>query len=82
MPRNTARDSASAGRNGTFAAAQADPTEDDAAAVQLDPEYAAGTHTNAAKNWSAAMQNICLLLCEEYADLQKEIAAYRDKTGQ
>ena len=30
----------------------------------------------------AALQNICLLPCEEYADLQKEIAVYRDKTGQ
>jgi Flp pilus assembly protein TadD len=136
--------------------AAADPTEDDTAAVQRDPEYAAGTRAIAAKNWAvaitalhsaalrdtrnadiqnylgyayrhagqldlafrhyqralqlnprhrgaheyvgeayllvhnlvkaeehlAALQNICLLPCEEYADLQKEIAAYRDKTGQ
>ena len=136
--------------------AAADPTEDDTAAVQLDPEYAAGTRAIAAKNWAAAitalhsaalrdtrnadiqnylgyayrhagqldlafrhyhralqlnprhrgaheyvgeayllvhnlvkaeehlaaLHNICLLPCEEYADLQKEIAAYRDKTGQ
>ena len=30
----------------------------------------------------AALQKICLLPCEEYTDLQKKIAEYRDKTGQ
>jgi tetratricopeptide (TPR) repeat protein len=140
-------------RPGTGAA---DPAENDAAATQLDPEYAAGKHAIDAKNWSAAitalhsaalrdtrnadiqnylgyayrqagqldlafrhyhralqlnprhrgaheylgeaylimhnlvkaeehltaLQNICLLPCEEYSDLQKKIAEYRDKTGQ
>jgi Flp pilus assembly protein TadD len=30
----------------------------------------------------AALQKICLIPCEEYADLQKKIAEYRGKTGQ
>ena len=30
----------------------------------------------------AALQKICLLPCEEYTDLQRKIAEYRDKTGQ
>jgi len=29
----------------------------------------------------AALQKICLIPCEEYADLKKKIAAYRGKTG-
>jgi Flp pilus assembly protein TadD len=29
----------------------------------------------------AALQKICLIPCEEYADLKKKIAEYRDKTG-
>jgi len=29
----------------------------------------------------AALQKICLIPCEEYADLKKKIAAYRDKTS-
>ncbi len=30
----------------------------------------------------AALQQICLIPCEEYADLQQKIAEYRGKTGQ
>jgi Flp pilus assembly protein TadD len=30
----------------------------------------------------AALQQICLIPCEEYADLQQKIAEYRSKTGQ
>jgi tetratricopeptide (TPR) repeat protein len=30
----------------------------------------------------AALQKICLIPCEEYADLKKKIAEYRGKTGQ
>jgi Flp pilus assembly protein TadD len=134
----------------------ADPTEDDATAVKLDPDYTAGKQALDAKDWStaitslnsaalrdtrnadiqnylgyayrnagqlelafrhyqralmlnprhrgaheyvgeaylivhnlakaeehlAALQKICLIPCEEYADLQKKIAAYRGKTGQ
>jgi Flp pilus assembly protein TadD len=133
----------------------ADPTQDDAAAVQLDPDYAAGKQAINAKEWStaitslnsaalrdtrnadiqnylgyayrnagqldlafrhyhralqlnprhrgaheyvgeaylivhnlakaeehlAALHKICLIPCEEYADLQKKIAEYRDKTS-
>jgi Flp pilus assembly protein TadD len=29
----------------------------------------------------AALQKICLIPCEEYTDLKKKIAEYRDKTG-
>jgi tetratricopeptide (TPR) repeat protein len=134
----------------------ADPTEDDAAAVKLDPDYAAGKQAIDAKAWStaitslssaalrdtrnadiqnylgyayrhagqldlafrhyqralelnprhrgaheyvgeayllvhnlakaeehlAALQQICLIPCEENADLQQKIAEYRSKTGQ
>ncbi len=134
----------------------ADPTEDDAAAVKLDPDYAAGKQAINAKDWStaitslssaalrdtrnadiqnylgyayrnagqldlafrhyqralqlnprhrgaheyvgeaylvvhnlakaeehlAALQKICLIPCEEYADLKQKIAEYRGKTGQ
>jgi Flp pilus assembly protein TadD len=134
----------------------ADPTEDDAAAVTLDPDYAAGKQAINAKDWStaitslnsaalrdtrnadlqnylgyayrhagqldlafrhyqralqlnprhrgaheyvgeayllvhnlakaeehlAALQQICLIPCEEYADLQQKIAEYRVNTGQ
>ena len=133
----------------------ADPAEDDAAAVKLDPDYAAGKQAINAKEWStaitslnsaalrdtrnadiqnylgysyrhagqldlafqhyqralqlnprhrgahecvgeaylivnnlakaeehlAALQKICLIPCEEYADLKKKIAEYRGKTG-
>jgi tetratricopeptide (TPR) repeat protein len=30
----------------------------------------------------AALQKICLIPCEEYADLKQKIAEYRGKTGQ
>jgi len=132
-----------------------DPATDDAAAVKLDPDYAAGKQAIDAKEWStaikslnsaalrdtrnadlqnylgyayrnagqldlafrhyqralqlnprhrgaheyigeaylivgnltkaeehlAALHKICLIPCEEYADLQKKIAEYRGKTG-
>jgi Flp pilus assembly protein TadD len=135
--------------------AAADPTEDDATAAKLDPDYAAGKQAIAAQDWAtaitllnsaalrdtrnadiqnylgyayrnagqldlafrhyqralqlnprhrgaheyigeaylmvhdlakaeehlAALQKICLIPCEEYADLQKKIAEYRGKTG-
>ena len=133
----------------------ADPREDDAAAAQLDPDYAAGKQAIDAKDWStaimslnsaalrdtrnadiqnylgyayrhagqldlafrhyqralqlnprhrgaheyvgeaylivnnlakaeehlAALQKICLIPCEEYADLKKKIAESRGKAG-
>ncbi len=133
----------------------ADPSEDDAAAVNLDPDYAAGKQAIEAKEWStaiklltsaalrdtrnadiqnylgyayrnagqldlafrhyqralqlnprhrgaheyageaylivdnlakaeehlAALQQICLIPCEEYSDLKNKIAEYRGKTG-
>jgi Flp pilus assembly protein TadD len=133
----------------------ADPAADDAAAAQLDPDYAAGKQAIEAKEWStaiksltsaalrdtrnadlqnylgyayrnagqldvafrhyqralqlnprhrgaheyvgeaylivhnlakaeehlAALHKICLIPCEEYADLKKKIAEYRGKTG-
>jgi Flp pilus assembly protein TadD len=132
-----------------------DPAADDAAAAQLDPDYAAGKQAIEAKEWStaiksltsaalrdtrnadlqnylgyayrnagqldvafrhyqralqlnprhrgaheyvgeaylivhnlakaeehlAALHKICLIPCEEYADLKKKIAEYRGKTG-
>jgi Flp pilus assembly protein TadD len=134
----------------------ADPAEDDATAVPLDPDYATGKQAINAKEWStaikllnsaalrdtrnadihnylgyayrnagqldlafrhyhralqlnprhrgaheyvgeayllvhnlakaeehlAALQQICLIPCEEYADLQKKIVEYRGNTGQ
>jgi len=133
----------------------ADPADDDATAVKLDPDYAAGKQAIDAKDWSAAiksltsaalrdtrnadiqnylgyayrnagqldlafrhyqralqlnprhrgaheyvgeaylmvhnlakaeehlaaLQKICLIPCEEYADLKKKIAEYRSKTS-
>jgi len=135
--------------------AATDPAEDNAAAVKLDPDYAAGKQAIDAQEWSAAiksltaaalrdtrnadiqnylgyayrnagqldralrhyqralqlnprhrgaheymgeaylivhklakaeehlaaLEKICLIPCEEYADLKKKIAAYRGQTG-
>jgi len=61
-------------------------------ALQLNPRHR-GAHEYAgeaylivhnlakAEEHLAALQKICLIPCEEYADLQKKIADYRGKTG-
>lgn len=58
----------------------ADPAENDAAATQLDPEYAAGKHAIDAKNWSAAITALhsAALRDTRNADIQNYLGyAYR-----
>ena len=43
------------------------PDGDDPAAAQLDPDYAAGKHAIAAKNWSAAIKSLSLSGVARYA---------------
>ena len=64
--------------------AVADPTEDDPAAANLDPDYAAGKRAIEAKNWSAAIKPLssAALRDTRNADIQNYLGyAYR-KTGQ
>src|SRR5207253_326871 len=43
--------------------------------------FAAPTETRPAEEHLAALRKICLLPCEELGDLEREIAAYRKRTG-
>ena len=59
----------------------ADPAADDAAAVQLDPDYAAGKHAIDTKDWSTAIKllNSAALRDTRNADLQNYLGyAYRN----
>ena len=58
----------------------ADPTDDDAVAVKLDPDYAAGKHALEAKDWPAAIKslNAAALRDTRNADIQNSLGyAYR-----
>jgi tetratricopeptide (TPR) repeat protein len=59
----------------------ADPADDDATAVKLDPDYAAGKQALDAKDWSAAIKslNSAALRDTRNADLQNYLGyAYRN----
>ena len=58
----------------------ADPTDDDAVAVKLDPDYAAGKQALEAKDWPAAIKslNAAALRDTRNADIQNSLGyAYR-----
>jgi Flp pilus assembly protein TadD len=62
------------------AAAVADPTDDDPAAVQVDPEYAAGKAAIEAKDWTTAVKALssAALRDTRNADIQNYLGyAYR-----
>jgi Flp pilus assembly protein TadD len=66
------------------ASASADPTEDNPAAVALDPDYAAGKQAIEAKDWAAAISALssAALRDTRNADIQSYLGfAYR-KSGQ
>ena len=66
------------------ATATADPGPDDTAAARLDPDYAAGTHAIATKDWAAAITRLssAALRDTRNADIENYLGyAYRH-TGQ
>jgi hypothetical protein len=65
---------------GPPASSFADPTETKPEAAANDPDYAAGDVARAEEHL-AALRKICLLPCEELGDLEREIAAYKKKSG-
>ena len=59
----------------------ADPTDDDTAEAQLDPDYAAGKKAIEAKNWSGAIKSLssAALRDSRNADIQNYLGyAYRN----
>ena len=59
----------------------ADPTEDDAGAVKLDPDYAAGKHAIEAKDWPAAITSLTAVALRDTRnpDIQNALGyAYRN----
>src|SRR5262249_37142965 len=59
----------------------ADPTEDDAGAVKLDPDYAAGKHAIDARDWPAAVTSLTAAALRDTrnADIQNDLGyAYRN----